>query len=1049
MKLKCVDVMLIRVDAMEVCGRNAAVKGFLNPWGLSQLSIQLNVHSSHAPQQNQSRRGSRVCALGRCRGNIGVAMKRTMALLLSVLLLCYGSTLADKSTDDMLSLQDFRKAITHDPNGDLNSWNSSIDHCLWAGITCSHTHLGRVVALNLTGRGFAGNISPSLGNLTFLKAMDLSANSFSGQLPPLNRLHKLQSLVLSNNTLGGIIPDSLTNCSDLRVIDLSRNYLVGQIPQRLDSLSELWFLWLSHNNLTGTIPVSLSNITQLTKLSLSYNKITGVIPYELGNLPNTSQLFLGGNMLSGEIPLSLFNSSSLEKLGMEINSLGKKLPPMMGAAVPSLWWLSLGRNMLEGRIPASLGNASRLEYLDLGYNNFSGQVPSTFDTLSELKSLNLQANHIEATDSKSWGFLFNRTSLQTISLRENQLHGNIPDFIGNISTQLSGIYLDGNQLTGAVPPSIGNLQYLNSLGLGGNHLSGTIEWISRLTKLEGLYMEMNNFTGSIPSSVGNLANLNLLYLENNQFEGVLPPSLQKLTQLSDLDLSCNNLQGNISLLGNLKQLINLNLSSNLFAGEVPSTLGQCQNLATLQMDQNFLIGDIPISFGNLLSLSFLDLSHNNLSGTIPAVLSDLHLSKLDLSYNILQGVVPANGVFLNATVVSLQGNLGLCGGVKDLGMPSCTAITHRPVARHHLIKVLIPIFGFMSLILLVYLLFLAKKTSRKINVPEISFGAYFPKVSYQDLAQATMDFSEFNLVGTGSYGSVYRGKLKEPEIDVAVKVFDLEMRGAERSFLAECEALRSIQHRNLLPIFTACSAIDNRGHVFKALVYEFMPNGSLDTWLHGRGDGKASKLLGLTQRINIAVNLADALDYLHHDCGRPTIHCDLKPSNILLNDDMTALLADFGIARLYLHACSTSTGATNSVGLRGTIGYIPPEYAGGGQASTSGDVYSFGIVLLEMMIGKRPTDPMFKDGLDIVNYVDNNFPDQVLHVVEDHLIEECGDFSETSRESENVVYQIFVSLLQVALSCACSSPNERMDMKQVATKMQEIKMSYLGRKAKK
>ncbi|KAM0904178.1 hypothetical protein ACQ4PT_018189 [Festuca glaucescens] len=170
--------------------------------------------------------------------NMGVAMKRTMAMLLSILLQSYGSILADKSTD-MLSLQDFSKAITHDPNGTLNSWNSSTDHCLWEGIICSHRHLGRVVALNLTAQGVAGNISPSLGNLTFLKTVDLSANSFSGQLPSLNRLHKLQSLVLSENMLDGIIPNSLTNCSNFRVIDLSRNSLVGEIPQRLDALSHL------------------------------------------------------------------------------------------------------------------------------------------------------------------------------------------------------------------------------------------------------------------------------------------------------------------------------------------------------------------------------------------------------------------------------------------------------------------------------------------------------------------------------------------------------------------------------------------------------------------------------------------------------------------------------------------------------------------------------------------------------------------------------------------------------------------------------------------
>lgn len=996
-------------------------------------------------------------------------------LLLSLLGVGCG-TLADNSTD-VLSLEDFKREIINDVAGVFNTWNSSISHCMWQGVTCSRTHPGHVVALELGGLNLAGPISSSIGNLTFLRVLNLSANHFSGQIPPLNHLRKMQILDLRSNSLTGAIPDSLTNCSNLMKLHLSNNFLVGEIPLKIDLLSNLKELFLNVNNLTGSIPTTLGNISNLEAINLFNNDITGSIPEELGKLSNVWGLALGFNRLSGRVPHAIFNMSSLKVLGLVSNMLGNPLPEDIGDGLPNLQTLSLGSNMFEGQIPPSLGNASNLQFIDLSTNNFTGQIPSSFGKLANLSKLNLDNNELEARDRQSWNFLYalrNCSSLNLLSLYNNQLEGAIPNFIGDLSSRLEYLQLGGNiNLAGIVPSNIGKLHSLVKLGLNGNNHTGTIEgWVGSLTNLRALHLSGNSFTGPIPSSIGNLRNLVSLDLSLNFFDELIPSSLGHLSQILLLDLSNNGLtgaipkeifslstivtcflsynflQGSIPLdLDKLQQLTYLSLSANNLTGEIPYSLGQCQQLQTVAIDQNFLTGNIPSSFENLKNLKMLNLSHNNLSGIVPVTLCDIpFLTQLDISYNYFQGEVPTNGVCSNATVISLAGNRGLCGGVM---LPSCSAVSQRTKRAYYLIKILIPIFGFMSIVLLVYFLLLEKNTTPDRYLPVTSLGENFPKISYKDLAQATNDFSESNLIGKGSCGTVYRGKLKESKIEIAVKVFNLEMHGAERSFMSECEALRSIQHRNLLPIITACSTVESQGNVFKALIYEFMPNGNLDAWIHPREDGKDTKRLSLTHRINIATNIADALDYLHHDCGRPTVHCDLKPSNILLDDDMNALLGDFGIARFYPDSLPTSI-STSSIGVKGTIGYIPPEYAGGGRASSFGDVYSFGVVVLEMMTGRRPTDPMFKDGLDIISHVESNFPHQICHVVDAHLIEECKD--DAHREnmvSENAALQCLVSLLQIALSCTRLLPNERVNMKQVATKMHATKTSYLGWNANK
>lgn len=202
------------------------------------------------------------------------------------------------------------------------------------------------------------------------------------------------------------------------------------------------------------------------------------------------------------------------------------------------------------------------------------------------------------------------------------------------------------------------------------------------------------------------------------------------------------------------------------------------------------------------------------------------------------------------------------------------------------------------------------------------------ELSYGELFKATDGFSSANLIGEGSFGAVYRGILdSDQEKSVAIKVFNLQERGANKSFLAECEALKNIRHRNLVKIISCCSSINFKGDDFKALVYEFMPNGSLESWLHPNSlELHESRKLNLLQRLNIAIDVGAALDYLHHHCHAPIIHCDLKPSNILLDNDLTAHVSDFGLARLLSSATATtsSQSQTSSQVIRGTLGYVAP-----------------------------------------------------------------------------------------------------------------------------
>ncbi|KAI4308549.1 hypothetical protein L6164_031608 [Bauhinia variegata] len=969
---------------------------------------------------------------------------------------------------EKMALLKFKESITNDPHGILGSWNGSTHFCNWVGVRCGRKHQ-RVTALELNGYGFGGLISPYIGNLSFIRSIMLCNNSLSGHIPlEIGRLFRLQDFLLWNNTLGGEVPRSLVNCSQLRILDLTTNHLTGPIPIEFGCLMKLEELYLGINILTGGLPPTLGNISSLVALSVAGNSLEGLIPYEIGCLKKLSKFEIGVNNLSGAIPSSLYNISSMTILSATQNQLGGTLPDNIGTAMWNLQVLELGFNKLSGSVPPSLCNISGLQSVDLGDNNFVGSVPTNFGKLRQLSFLGLWNNHLGHNSWKDWDFLNSLTNcskLEFFDLACNNVGGILPMAIGNLSNQLSYLFLESNKIHGSIPAEITSLRNLIFLDLENNSFTGTIPTsFGQFRKLQVLILRQNKLSGHIPSSIGNLTRLINLYFDENRLEGSIPEDFENCQNLQKLLISHNNLNGAIpkkifrisSLIwlnlshnslagrlpherGNLKNIYSLDLSENVLFGDIPTAIGDCLSLEYLFLQGNFFQGGLPASLASLRGIRILDLSRNNLSGEIPKdlqILSDS--SYLNFSFNKLQGEVPTGGVFKNASAISLTGNGFLCGGVPELHLPLCPTGESKRVKKHVLkLRILvICLVLFFFLLAASFTMFWIRKSKRKTSTFSTIDGLL--QVSYRRILEATGGLSPNNLIGVGSFGSVYKGTIDSEERVVAVKVLNLQQKEATKSFLAECNALKRIKHRNLVKVLTCCSSIDYNGNDFKALVFEFMTNGSLEKWIHPEQGENQS--LDFLHRLNVSMDVASALQYLHHECEQPVVHCDLKPSNVLLDSDLVAHLSDFGLARLLLTPNQVSESKSSTIGLKGSVGYAAPEYGIGGKASKEGDVYSFGILLLEMFTGRRPTEEMFMDDFNLHSYVNVALPEKLLQVIDPILAQEgtAEQNGETSSYQTNIK-RCILSVLEVGLTCSKESPEERMKIGDAIRQLQMIK----------
>ncbi|KAJ7969533.1 Receptor-like protein kinase [Quillaja saponaria] len=854
----------------------------------------------------------------------------------------------------------------------LSHWTpTNTSHCTWSEINCT---------------------SDSVTGISFVNT------NITQTIPPfICDLKNLTHIEFQYNYIPGEFPKALYNCSKLEYLDLSQNYFVGKIPDDIDRMGSLRYIDLGANNFSGDIPASIGRLQELRSLRLYQCPFNGSFPPEIGNLSNLEELKLSLNkkLPPSKLPSNFTQLKKLKVLEITESNLIGGIPEMIGEMV-GLEYLDLSLNGLNGKIPIGLFTLKNLRILYLYKNRLSGEIPGVIEALN-LTEIDLSDNNLTGKIPEEFGKLEKLTGL---SLSTNQLSGEIPESMGRLPALIDfGVFI--NNLSGPLPPDFGRNLILETFQVASNNFTGRLpEQLCSSGKLVGVVAFDNNLSGELPKTLGNCNSLQTVMIYNNEFSGNIPSGLwtslnlttllirenkftgelpDKLSgKLSLLDISYNQFSGKIpSGVSSWRNLVVFEASHNMISGTIPRELTALPMLTTLLLDQNqltgsllsdivswkslttlnlsmnLLFGEIPEEVGRLPHLTYLDLSENQFSGKIPSQIGHQRFTELNLSSNLLTGRIPSdleNSVYSR----SFLNNSGLCTTTSMLNLNICGSGQQKASKGSSIAVALIISLVIVAFIvaLLSSLLVIRAYRKRKQALDSTWKLTSFQRLSFTE-SNILSGLTENSVIGSGGSGKVYRIAINRSGDVVAVKkIWDnrkLDQK-LENEFLAEVKILSSIRHSNIVKLL--CCISDGNS---KLLVYEYLENRSLDRWLHRKNRSSTMSgsvhhiVLDWPKRLHIAIGAAQGLCYMHHDCSPPIVHRDVKTSNVLLDSEFNAKIADFGLAKMLIKPGELATMSA----VAGSFGYIAPEYAHTTRVNEKIDVYSFGVILLELTTGRE------------------------------------------------------------------------------------------------